>query len=114
MTNINIDVSVAGSQWIAASSPALAPLIVETAKEIPHPTKVGKTLWDAREDTGPYKGEVDPGFGALYNASQRQGRASYTGIDPMGSGSDFTVFLQRIGVSKFFTVLHIWRFDLGI
>ena len=58
--------------------------------------------------------EVDPGFGALYNASQRQGRASYSGIDPMGSGSDFTVFLQRIGVSKFFTVLHIWRFDLDI
>ncbi|EDR12349.1 uncharacterized protein LACBIDRAFT_245820, partial [Laccaria bicolor S238N-H82] len=68
---LNVDVSVAGSRWTASASPSLAHLFKKAALDIPHPTIPGKTLWDAREDDG---------------------------ILPLGSGSDFTVFLQRLGV----------------
>ncbi|KAF4575136.1 hypothetical protein EYR36_006492 [Pleurotus pulmonarius] len=72
---INLDVSVAGSRWGAGASPSLAHLIKQVALDVPHPTVAGKTLWDAQSDTSSLLG-------------------------PLGSGSDFTVFLQRLGVSS--------------
>lgn len=95
-----VDVSVSGSQLVASASPALAPLIVKTAKEVPHPSKAGKSLWDARNDIGPYEGDIDTEFSAMYKTSQSRKGSAFTGVVPMGSGSDFTVFLQRIGVSS--------------
>lgn len=89
--------SVEGSQWFAAASPSLSSLIIKTAKEIPHPTKPGKSLWDAGSDSGPFEGPIDPEVYALYNESST--KRAEQGIFPLGSGSDFTVFLQRIGVS---------------
>lgn len=73
---------------------------MKTAKEVPHPTKSGKSLWDAGKDIGPYEGEIDVAFNAMYNATQSRKGSAFTGVMPMGSGSDFTVFLQRIGVSS--------------
>ncbi|KAJ3551654.1 hypothetical protein NM688_g4581 [Phlebia brevispora] len=97
VTYINLDVSVTGSQWHAAASPSLAHLIRKSALEIPHPTIHGKTLWDAQFDNGPYhEGEMDAEFAAQYTASHPED----TGIPPLGSGSDFTAFLQRIGIAS--------------
>ena len=95
---VSIDVSVMGSQWNAAASPSLAHLIHQVALEIPHPTEPGRTLWDARTDVGPYAGNADVEAIAVY-AEKQQTQSSSTGIYPLGSGSDFTVFLQRLGVS---------------
>lgn len=68
---------------------------------MPHPTINGKTLWDARDDHGPFTGTVgDPDFIVSYEAAQKAKKASKTGISPLGSGSDYTVFLQRIGVNR--------------
>ncbi|KAG5648992.1 hypothetical protein DXG03_000341 [Asterophora parasitica] len=103
---LNVDVSVSGSQWSASGSPSLAPLIKQAALEIPHPTVEGKTLWDARNDEGPFKGvghteaTIDPDFLEAYNAAKKELRASDTGVSPLGSGSDFTVFLQRLGIAS--------------
>jgi N-acetylated-alpha-linked acidic dipeptidase len=36
---------------------------------------------------------------ASYAASELRKKASDTGIETLGSGSDFTVFLQHLGVS---------------
>ncbi|KXN87971.1 Glutamate carboxypeptidase 2 [Leucoagaricus sp. SymC.cos] len=75
---LNVDTSVAGSRWIAAGSPSLAHLIKDVALSVEHPTFPGKTLWDA----------------------QAERLSSKTGITPLGSGSDYTVFLQHIGVAS--------------
>ena len=93
-----LDVSVAGSRWVAAASPSLAHLIGNTARDISHPTDPQRTLWDAAEDAGPYKGPIDDEFKALYESTLDNQKAAQTGVFPLGSGSDFTVFLQRLGV----------------
>lgn len=69
---------------------------------MPHPTEPSKTLWDAREDSGPFEGAFDAEFAQMYEAAQRV-RAKRVGKDEvgipaLGSGSDFTPFLQRLGV----------------
>ncbi|KZT06419.1 Zn-dependent exopeptidase [Laetiporus sulphureus 93-53] len=93
---LNVDVSVSGSRWGASASPSLAHLIRQSAKDVPHPTIAGKTLWDAREDAGTFEGAVDEEFLQIYKAA----RASETGVSPLGSGSDYTPFLQRLGVAS--------------
>ncbi|KAL4247046.1 peptidase M28 family protein [Abortiporus biennis] len=95
---LNLDVSVAGSAWVASASPSLANLIKTTAQEIPHPTDPKRTLWDARSDEGPYHGEKD--LESVFPSELRSQHAEGTGIEPLGSGSDFTVFLQRLGVAS--------------
>jgi len=104
---LNADTSVAGSQWVVAGSPSLAHLIRRTSEDVPHPTKEGKTLWDAIGDEGPYKGllsslngTVDPDIWDIYMKKGEEMKASQTKVRPLGSGSDYTVFLQRLGVAS--------------
>ncbi|TCD69209.1 hypothetical protein EIP91_008312 [Steccherinum ochraceum] len=96
---INVDISVGGSTLIALGSPSLAHLIRRTAQDIPHPSDPKRTLWDATKDSGPFSGAADADFMAMHNTvSQR--RAASTGVQLLSSGSDFTVFLQRLGVAS--------------
>ncbi|KAI0638367.1 Zn-dependent exopeptidase [Trametes polyzona] len=103
---INLDVSTSGSQWGARGSPSLAHLIRSAALAVPHPTDPARTLWDARTDEGPFEGALDPDFARMYEAERRvvhgAGRAGSEklGIPALGSGSDFTPFLQRLGVAS--------------
>jgi N-acetylated-alpha-linked acidic dipeptidase len=92
------DISVAGSRFNAAASPLLAHLIRQTALRVPHPSTPGKSMWDARNDEGPFEGPSDPGFAAAQHGRD----ALETGVYPLGSGSDFTVFLQRLGARNLF------------
>lgn len=95
---LNIDVSSAGSRYDVSASPSLAHVIGETAQDLPHPTEEGKTLWDARNDHGPFDGEMDAEFKADFVREESRRLSYQTNVTPLGSGSDFTVFLQRIGV----------------
>ncbi|EIN10533.1 Zn-dependent exopeptidase [Punctularia strigosozonata HHB-11173 SS5] len=101
---LQIDVSVGGSRWNAGASPSLAHLIRATAQEIPHPTDKHRTLWDAGEDIGPYDGSAaDADFMANFAAAEERRAANKDSVgilSPLGSGSDFTVFLQRIGIAS--------------
>ncbi|KAH6915037.1 vacuolar protein sorting-associated protein 70 [Coprinopsis sp. MPI-PUGE-AT-0042] len=102
---LNVDVSVSGSRWNVGGSPSLANLIKKTAQDVPHPLIPGKTLWDAREDQGPYSGnktspKIDLDFLETWERAENQRKAEDTGISPLGSGSDYTVFLQRIGIAS--------------
>ncbi|KAI0375832.1 Zn-dependent exopeptidase [Pilatotrama ljubarskyi] len=104
VTYVNLDVSSAGSQWGARGSPSLAHLIRAAALEVAHPTDPSRTLWDARTDEGPFEGAMDEAFGANYERekagkARREGKEE-VGIPPLGSGSDFTPFLQRLGVAS--------------
>lgn len=100
-----VDLSVAGSRYDTLASPSLAHFLRSTAQEIPHPTDPGRTLWDARDDKGPY---YQPGDDELHAMSdEHKGTMDGTiGVGYLGSGSDFTVFLQHIGVSPL--SLSLW------
>ena len=67
---------------------------------VSHPTVYGGTLWDARTDRGRFYGNLSNEAIALINAEidAEIDDNELSGIRPLGSGSDFTVFLQRIGV----------------
>ncbi|GAA5910552.1 hypothetical protein JCM8208_007640 [Rhodotorula glutinis] len=71
---LNVDVSVSGSQYQLGASPSLADLLRNVSAQVPDPDREGKTLADR------YGGDLHVG--------------------PLGSGSDFTVFLQRIGLAS--------------
>lgn len=65
--------------------------------QIPHPTSEGRTLWDARTDTGTLFGDnIDSEVLAMTEETDTS--TDETGVRPLGSGSDYTVFLQHIGV----------------
>jgi hypothetical protein len=68
--------------------------------DIPHPSDVNRTLWDAKDDHGPYTGPIDKDVSQLLRVAQKERKAYDTGVTPLGSGSDYTVFLQRLGVSN--------------
>ncbi|KAH9899682.1 Zn-dependent exopeptidase [Cubamyces lactineus] len=97
---INIDGSAGGSPWLPTGSPSLAHLIRDAALDIAHPTSSGKTLWDARLDIGPFHGPGDDDLLAAYRAKLKEVGGDGVGIAPLGSGSDFTPFLQRLGVAS--------------
>ena len=71
------------------------------AEDLSHPTKENKTLWDATKDSGVLwgnDGAVDADALAIYESEEAEFAASSTGVGLLGSGSDFTVFVQRNGV----------------
>lgn len=93
---VNVDVSVSGSRWETSASPSLAHLIQRSAQDVPHPTDAQKTLWDAHFDVGPYEGPMDVEFARMWDTKT----SNEPRIGPLGSGSDYTVFLQRLGVAS--------------
>ncbi|EGO02058.1 hypothetical protein SERLA73DRAFT_177776 [Serpula lacrymans var. lacrymans S7.3] len=97
---VNVDVSVAGSRLAFSASPSLAHLMKRTAQDVPHPTDPERTLWDAQFDVGPFPGELDADFAEQHAKHESKRAALTTGIDALGSGSDYTVFLQRLGVAS--------------
>ncbi|KAG2741196.1 hypothetical protein P692DRAFT_20880874 [Suillus brevipes Sb2] len=84
-----VDVSVSGSRWETSASPSLAHLIQRSAQDVPHPT-------DAHFNVGPYKGPMDAEFARMWDTKT----SNEPRIGPLGSGSDYTVFLQRLGVAS--------------
>ncbi|KZO93188.1 Zn-dependent exopeptidase [Calocera viscosa TUFC12733] len=101
---LNVDVSAAGSRFHIGASPSLAHLVRSSAERVPHPTDPGRSLWDATKDTGIYTER--PGMSALSQEEANRFRdervawAEYTAVSALGSGSDYTVFLQHIGVAS--------------
>ncbi|KAJ6628907.1 hypothetical protein B0H10DRAFT_1940270 [Mycena sp. CBHHK59/15] len=93
------DSSVSGSRFGANGSPSLSHFIRETAQEIPHPTSPGRDLWSARQDMGIYGGEIMDAESAAVRQSANA-MADSVGVGPLGSGSDYTAFLQMIGVAS--------------
>ncbi|KAJ7778391.1 hypothetical protein B0H16DRAFT_1711897 [Mycena metata] len=98
---LNIDASVAGSRFGALASPSLSHLLLQTARDVPHPTLANKTLFDAQYDDGPISIKESPAD-AEYIAARTvtEDRRQQGLLGPLGSGSDFTVFLQRLGIAS--------------
>jgi N-acetylated-alpha-linked acidic dipeptidase len=90
--------AVSGSTFRAGASPLLAHFIRKTAEDLPHPTDPKRTLWDATADHGQLFGEHDD-TDSLGTEIETEA-ADNVGIRPLGSGSDYTVFLQHLGVQS--------------
>lgn len=100
------DTSASGSRLKASASPLLSHLLRGTAEQIPHPTTEGRSLWDARLDNGELFGEKIDVETTVYE--EMESASDDLGIKPLGSGSDYTIFLQYIGVRN---VREPWCFN---
>ncbi|KAJ3537181.1 hypothetical protein NMY22_g5696 [Coprinellus aureogranulatus] len=97
---LNLDSSASGSQLRFSGSPLLAHSVRRVAEDLPHPTEANRTLWDARLDDGKLFGENEHSVNSAAKEmdEMHSALADSVGVSPLGSGSDYTVFLQRIGV----------------
>jgi N-acetylated-alpha-linked acidic dipeptidase len=92
----NMDVAVSGKKFGASGTPTLKEFIREIAKVVPSPQ--GGTVYDA------WKKANEPG--AEHNRSQETSTSrplpaamhNDVPVGDLGSGSDYTVFLQHLGV----------------
>ena len=83
---LNVDVAVNGPNYGASSVPSLWRLIRGATREVKDP-KTGKTVYQQWQDRArEQRNETDPD----YDAEAR--------ISPLGSGSDYTPFLQHLGI----------------
>jgi N-acetylated-alpha-linked acidic dipeptidase len=98
---LNVDAPLSGALWFAIGSPLLTPLIRANALRVPHPSDANRSLWDARDDSGPFEeGRIDADLAASlqHRAERTRKLEDATGILPLGGGSDFVVFQHHLGV----------------
>ncbi|KAG8732854.1 hypothetical protein FRC12_019113 [Ceratobasidium sp. 428] len=94
---MNVDSSAAGERYQVRGSPTLANLLREAAQDLPHPADQGRTLWDARLDSGHlFPKKTHPHGRAPQNILPDDDSK----VNMLGSGSDYTVFLQRLGIAS--------------
>jgi len=89
---LNVDSSAAGPNFQATAVPTLRRLISETLRDVPDPRGGGDlysaTLAAAEKD----------GFKSTYNAAAVEKQSRAVTYDILGSGSDYTVFFNHIGM----------------
>src|SRR2546429_7535829 len=85
---LNVDVAVNGPNYNASSVPSLWKLIRAATRDVKDP-KTGKSVYQQWQDRArEQRSETDPNYNAEAN------------IGALGSGSDFTPFLQHLGVAS--------------
>ena len=85
---LNVDVAVNGPNYSASSVPSLWKLIRAATRDVKDP-KTGKSVYQQWQDRArEQRSETD----SNYNAE--------ASISPLGSGSDYTPFLQHLGVAS--------------
>ncbi|PYT34917.1 MAG: hypothetical protein DMF52_11620 [Acidobacteria bacterium] len=89
---LNVDSSCAGPNFQASAVPTLRRLISETLRDVPDP-RSGADLYSATLAAA----EKD-GFKSTYNAPSVEKHARAVTYDILGSGSDYTVFFNHIGI----------------
>jgi N-acetylated-alpha-linked acidic dipeptidase len=95
----NMDVAVSGPKFGSSAVPSLKQFVRDIAKAVPSPK--GGTVYDAWRKTSESTAEqvITPqeAIGDTRRAPAAQGRADVP-VGDLGSGSDYTVFLQHLGV----------------
>jgi N-acetylated-alpha-linked acidic dipeptidase len=85
----NVDVAVSGPDFSAAAVPSLKQFVRELARSVPSP--LGATVYD--------QWRIERGEGNEHRGSNAApGDANEPRVGDLGSGSDFTPFLQHVGV----------------
>ena len=90
---LNMDVAVSGPNFGASSVPSMWKLIHSAAQEVKDP-KTGKSIYEAWRD----RVRADAADSELYDANGNERPAAAPRIGALGSGSDYTPFLQHLGV----------------
>jgi N-acetylated-alpha-linked acidic dipeptidase len=90
---LNMDAAVSGPNFGASSVPSMWKLIYEAAREVRDP-KTGKSVYEAWRDRAWESAPESDRYDANGNEKQK----SSPRIGALGSGSDYTPFLQHLGV----------------
>ncbi|KAL0250490.1 hypothetical protein I308_102668 [Cryptococcus tetragattii IND107] len=97
---LNMDSSASGSNFHASASPSLALLVKSTAEEVESSSSASKTVFDTRFEAGNWEqfnmNKLGNHVGMEDLLSEKEG----SGIGALGSGSDYTPFLQRYGIAS--------------
>lgn len=90
---INCDSAVTGPNLNVGGTPSFAPFVLQTAREIADPRFGGSVgaRWEARQRSA-WAQATPVELGAKEDA------AFFARLSPLGSGSDYTVFLDHLGV----------------
>jgi N-acetylated-alpha-linked acidic dipeptidase len=91
----NMDVGVAGPKFGASSVPTLKQFIRDVTKAVPSPK--GGTVYDVWMKSSQPNADSTDDIGTNFRAPAAQGRID-AAVGDLGSGSDYTVFLQHLGV----------------
>ncbi len=89
----NMDVAVSGKKFGASGVPSLKEFIREIAKTVPSPQ--GGTVYDAWKKSSAPNAEGNRSQETSYHPNAAQNDVP---VGDLGSGSDYTVFLQHLGV----------------
>lgn len=90
---LNMDAAVSGANFGASSVPSMWKLIRGAAQDVRDP-KTGKSVFDAWRD----RVRENLPDSELFDANGNEKAAPTPRIDALGSGSDYTPFLQHLGV----------------
>ena len=96
---LNMDVAVSGPKFVASSVPSLKQFLRDIARAVP--AAKGGTVYDAWQKSSQPESENGQGPTEAIGDSRRLPQAQLNQDVPvgdLGSGSDYTVFLQHIGV----------------
>ena len=95
---LNMDVGVAGPNFGASAVPALKQFVRDVTKQVPSPR--GGTVYQVWKDAREHERvkNISPDLGGLQNRPPAAKVESDVDVGDLGSGSDYSVFLQRLGV----------------
>ena len=94
---LNMDAGVAGSHFGASAVPSLGPLIREVAEEVNDPN-TGRSVYAVwKQEAARVRREGGIPYAVLNSSRPAEGGGSVR-IGDLGSGSDYTPFLQHLGV----------------
>ncbi len=91
----NMDVGVAGQKFGASSVPALKQFVRDVTKVVSSPK--GGTVYDVWLKANQSSNEAPDNTGTNFRAPAAQAKQDAS-VGDLGSGSDYTVFLQHLGV----------------
>src|SRR5438309_2368855 len=94
----NMDVAVSGPKFGASADPSLKQFVRDVSKAVSRPK--GGTVYEAWREanqTGSVLGPQEEATGSTYRPPEAQTKADVP-VGDLGSGSDYTVFLQHLGV----------------
>ena len=89
---INVDEGAHGKNFSPSASPLLAEPLREIARDLPDPADASRTLADAWRESAGYVG-----VGSYATAA---GARETLPVSILGSGSDYTVFFNRLGIAS--------------
>ena len=94
----NMDAAVSGPKFGASADPSLKQFVRDVSKAVPSPK--GGTVYEAwrkANQTGSVLGPQEEAMGGTYRPPEAQTKPDVP-VGDLGSGSDYTVFLQHLGV----------------